>query len=418
MTVLLNSIKTLSAEKNKMEASFLADKKNLRQELAAKDVLVRDLQEKLKTSELERQNFKAKLANYDRMMTDERHLKENLETQLNQLKTQFSQTSNSDKVINALNQEITELKKKLRAYESGNKLKDESVLLELQKEMDLLKQQHISSLQFEKQKASEATERNKKLTALHEERVHNLEERLAELSSSIAHYHQLRESDQKSITLLKDKISQLTRQSDDSKMDLIPNKLSSVAQIIDEMERLKKMLIYENTRMEDPIDLTSILSLSSSPSSSTDNVSYEKYSIAKKECDKLKIENEVLKGQLCDQNVHLKTLQEKVVVLNRNIDEYETEIKNKSISLNNELKSERNKCREQINSIEMDYRTKISQLEQQLQKQRERSLLLLEEKENEIRTLKTSYELFIPKRSNSSGADVEDDIQSSGSGNR
>lgn len=413
-SVLMNSLKTLSAEKNKMEASFLADKKNLRQELAAKDVLLKDLQEKLKSSELEKQNCKTKLAHFDRVMTDERHLKENLETQLNQLKTQFSQTSNSDKVINSLNQEVAELKKKLRFYENGSKLKDETVLQELQKEMDGLKQQHVSSLHSEKLRANEATERNKKLTAIHEERVQNLEQRLAELSLSISHYHQLRESDQKSIALLKDKISQLTRQSDEepTRSDQITSKLSNVPQMIDEMERLKRMLIYENTKNENPVDLSSIFSFSSP---SYDDVSFEKYSLVKSECEKLKMENELQKGQLCDQSVHLKTLQEKVIVLNRNIDDYETEIKNKSISLSNEIKTERNKSREQINSLEMDYRMKLSQLEQQLQKQRERSLLLLEEKENEVRTLKTSYELFMPKKP-SIDANADDDNQSSASG--
>ena len=124
-----------------------------------------------------------------------------------------------------------------------------------------------------------------------------------------------------------------------------------------------------------------------------------------------------MKKTIKDQEEHLKTLQEKVIVLNRNIDEYETEIRNKSIAMNNEVKAERNKCREQINSLEMDYRTKVSQLEQQLQKQRERSLLLLEEKENEIRTLKTSYELFLPKKATENLA-VDEDGKSSDGTNR
>lgn len=401
ITVLMNSIKTLSAEKKKMEASFLADKKLLRQELSTKEKDVKGLHEKLKSSELEKQNLKAKLVSYDRVLNDERHLKENLETQLNQLKTQFAQTSNSDKIISSLNQEISELKKKLKAYESGNYLKNESVLHELQQEMENLKQQHITSLQLEKQRANEANERNKKLTALHEERVQNLEQRLADLSLSIAHYHQLRESDQNSISNLKDKISQLNKNSDEQhelncdQMQM-SRKYSNVAQIIDEIGRLKNILIYENSKMETPMDLSNILSYNASTSS---DISIVKLSSIKSECEKFKMENEMLKNTLKDQDEHLRTLQEKVSVLNRNIDEYETEIRNKSISLNNELRAERNKCREQINSIEIDYRNKVSQLEQQLQKQRERSLLLLEEKENEIRTLKTSYELFMPKKS-------------------
>ncbi|CAG9804091.1 unnamed protein product [Chironomus riparius] len=413
ISVLMDSIKTLSDEKKKMEASFLSDKKNLRQELQTKDIVIKDLQEKSKALELERQNLKTKLFSCDRILNDERHLKENLETQLNQLKTQFSQTSNSDKVINSLNQELSEVKKKLKSYEN-NKLKDDSnVLQTLQLEMENLKQQHMNNLMVEKQRANEANERNKKLTALHEERVQNLESRIAELSRNFAHYHQLRESDQKSIIQLKEKISQLQKPSDnfdDSLADTSCKKFSNVYQIIDELQKLKQLLVYENTKLEHPIDLTYIF-----PNSTNNDVtvvSAEKYALVKNEREKLVDENEVLKNQLTDQNESLKTLQEKVIVLNRNIDEYETEIKNKSISLINDLKAERTKNREVINNLEADYRSKISQLEQQLQKQRERSLMLLDEKENEIRALKTSYELFIPKKSST---DYEDETQSNGS---
>jgi len=412
--VLMDSIKTLSDEKKKMEASFLSDKKNLRQELQTKDIVIKDLQEKSKALEVERQNLKTKLYNCDRILNDERHLKENLETQLNQLKTQFSQTSNSDKVINSLNQELSEIKKKLKSYEN-NKLKDDSNVLQvLQREMENLKQQHMNNLMVEKQRANEANERNKKLTALHEERVQNLESRIAELSKNFAHYHQLRETDQKSIVQLKEKISQLQKPSDDSEESLADTsckKFSNVYQIIDELQRLKQLVVYENTKLEHPIDLSYIFPNSSNKDDVT-VVSAEKYALIKNERDQLVAENEVLKNQLTDQNESLKTLQEKVIVLNRNIDEYETEIKNKSISLNNELKAERTKNRETINNLEADYRSKISQLEIQLQKQRERSLMLLDEKENEIRALKTSYELFIPKKSST---ECEDETQSNGS---
>jgi hypothetical protein len=424
--ILLNSLKTLNAEKSQMEKSFLADKKNLRQELSMKDKELREVHEKIKQLEREKQELKTKLISYDRMFSDERHLKENLETQLNQLKTQFSQTSNSDKIINTLNKELTELRNRVKLYEN-NKMKDESdVLSALKSEMENLKQQHISNLMFEKQRANEANERSKKLTALHEERVQNLESRLAELSHSVAHYHQLRESDEKSIVLLKDKISQLTKSPDEDSDDNNDNnyggfekssryKLTNVNQIIDEIQRLKQMLIYENSKLSNPMDISHILSHSNDSDDSS--VSYEKYTMVKNEREVLKAENDVYKNQMSELMENLRTLKEKIVVLNKNIEDYETEIESKTTIYQNDLKAERSKSRDALSSIESDYRSKMSQLEQQLQKQRERSLMLLEEKENEIRTLKTSYELFIPKKSSSDGNN-DDDAQSSGSGNR
>lgn len=418
----MSSLATLSAEKSRMEASFQADKKNMRLEMTVKDKEIRDLREKMQNANInhnmEKENHKAKLISYERMLTDERHLKENLETQLNQLKTQFSQTSNSDKVIKDLNQELSETKKKLKAYESNHsKFKDDSSVLQaLQSEMDDLKQQHTSNLMLEKQRANEASEKSRKLTALHEERVQSLEARLSELSVSVAQYHNLRESDQRSITTLKEKISQLSKDSGEFIQTVNNhNQFPNVQAIIDEIERLKHLLIYENTKLDIPIDLSFILSRQLDGEDAT--VSAEKYSNLMQDCDKLKAENETLKLQLKDQLNHIKTLQEKVQVLNQNIDDFELEIKNKSMEIHSELKAERNKWRDTVNSMEVEHRSKVSQLEQQLQKQRERSLVLLEEKENEIRTLKTSYELFLPKKT-SLQPEEEDGQMSEGSGRR
>lgn len=403
INTVMSSLATLSAEKSRMEASFQADKKNMRQEMAMKDKELRELREKLQNANvsltMERENHKAKKIAFERMLTDERHLKENLEMQLNQLKTQFSQTSNSDKVIKDLNQELSEARKKLKAYDSNSsKFRDDSSVLQaLQSEMDNLKQQHVENLTLEKQRANEANEKSRKLTALHEERVQSLEARLSELSNSVAHYHNLRESDQRSITSLKDKLSQLSKSSDDYVQPTRNNnQFPNMHAIIDEIERLKHLLIYENTKLETPMDLSFVLSRSSDGEQMT--VTADKYSMLKQEFDKAKIDNEALTLQVKDQLDHMKTLQEKVQVLNQNIDDYELEIKNKSLEIHSELKAERNKWRDTVNAMEGEHRSKISQLEQQLQKQRERSLVLLEEKESEIRTLKTSYELFLPKK--------------------
>jgi hypothetical protein len=60
------------------------------------------------------------------------------------------------------------------------------------------------------------------------------------------------------------------------------------------------------------------------------------------------------------------------------------------------LKAEKMKCKEELSATEMDYRGRLSLLEQQLQKQRERSLGLLEEKDQEIQTLKSTFQMFLP----------------------
>ncbi|CRK98492.1 CLUMA_CG011849, isoform A [Clunio marinus] len=401
---LMNSLATLSSEKSRMEASFQADKKSLRQELSQKDSKINELKETLKnltmSLQMEKESFKSKLVSYDRMLTDERHLKENLETQLKQLKTQFSLTSNADKIMKELNQELSDTKRKLKAYENNNQnlMKNDSTSLQLlHEEKENLKKQHMDNLMTEKLKTREANDKSRQLTALHEERVQSLESRLSELSLSVARYHNLREQDQKNIFHLKDTISQLTRDSENVvATDTKQKNFSNIQVIMDELDMLKHLLIYENTKLDNPIDLSLVLSVPTS-SSEEATVSYEKFQMYKKENDKVKSENEVLKAKIIENNVHIATLQEKIEVLNQNLDDLDKEVKNKSIEINNVVKTEKSKWREIINQMESEHRSKVSQLEQQLQKQRERSLILLEEKENEIKTLKTSNELFIPK---------------------
>ena len=60
------------------------------------------------------------------------------------------------------------------------------------------------------------------------------------------------------------------------------------------------------------------------------------------------------------------------------------------------LKADRIKYKEELTATEIDYKGRLSVLEQQLQKQRERSLSLLEEKEQEIQALKSTFRMLLP----------------------
>lgn len=62
---LMNSLATLSAEKSRIEQSFLLDKRNLKQEITSKDKALKELEETIRSLEsrnsLETENFKSKL---------------------------------------------------------------------------------------------------------------------------------------------------------------------------------------------------------------------------------------------------------------------------------------------------------------------------------------------------------------------
>lgn len=62
---LMNSLATLSAEKSRLEQTFLLDKRNLKHEMTVKDKAIKELEEIIRTfesrSSLETENFKSKL---------------------------------------------------------------------------------------------------------------------------------------------------------------------------------------------------------------------------------------------------------------------------------------------------------------------------------------------------------------------
>lgn len=420
IATLMNSLATLSAEKSRMESSFQADKKQLRAEIAQKDAANKELLER--TNELRRQhqieiegmkskiiverherekesnNHMVMIRELQKLYADERHLKENLEMQLNDLKSQFSSTGYADTKVKDLQKELHEAKEKLKKYENKKMSpapENSNILQQLQNEMQHLKQQHAIAIKSEQKRALVAEERNKKLAALHEDRVANLEARLAELSSTVGTYDRLRQQDQENIQKLKDKIAQLATVTEN---DIPPTSSPKrgVADIVDEIQQLKKILLIENARSQNPIDINKIFNTDTDHSHCL-----EDYNKMQAELDAVKNENKDLANSVETQKNHIKTLQEKVKVLNRNIDDQEAELKAQADRIVHAVKSERSKWKESIEALENDYRGKLNSLEHQLQKQRSRSLQLLDEKENEIRALKTSFEIFIPQQQTS-----------------
>lgn len=420
LSTLMHSLATLSAEKSRMEALFQADKKQLKLDLSTKEKQLLELKERNRNSkteaQLEIENIRSKLIverhardkdhndnmlmvrELQKLLSDERHLKENLEMQLNDLKNQFSSTDNSERIIiKDLSNELDSLKRKLKQFESSkgncseNYENSTAILQQLQNEMGNLKQQHSVAIKNEQKRAVNAEERNQKLSSVHEQRVANLEARLQELSKTVGSYDRLRSQDQENILKLKEKISELSSNQKNSDK-IIKTSSFDVNSIIDEILDLKKLLISENSKLDDPEDISKIFT--------TVNPDHkdciEDYSKLKESYDFCRTEYDSLIEVVENQKIHMKTLQEKVKTLNRNIDDQDFEIKNHKIESNNEIKAERNKRNELMSSLENEYRGKISIIEQQLQKQRDRSLQLLEEKENEIKALKTSFECFIP----------------------
>ncbi|XP_054726370.1 GRIP and coiled-coil domain-containing protein 1 [Anastrepha obliqua] len=433
---LMNSLATLSAEKSRMEASFQADKKQLRGQLTLKDKNIADLKKAIKDNEdkakahldemkakwiiecqereKETNNQMIMIRELQKLYADERHLKENIEMQLNNFKTQFANNEAENVRVRDLQAQLKETKSQLMQIQANNcdtqhtttdaaGTADNNILLKhVQQQMQQLKEQHAVAIKNEQRRVLHAEEQSRRQAALHEDRVANLEARLAELSSTVGNYDRLRQQDQESIQTLRKKLQEIERNTDSSSNLAITTdsnayhwrrRLSNtgyeIPAIVDEIMRLKKLLIAENSCAASPIDMSKIFSVSADHTHC-----HEELEHLQQQYDACKMEVAQLQERLQVQKSHISTLQEKVKVLNRNIDEQELDLKNQAEKQRQAVKEERAKWKSKLNELENETRCKVVDLEQQLQKQRQRSLQLLDEKEQEIKTLQTSFEVF------------------------
>lgn len=180
----LNSLATLSAEKSRMEASFQADKKQLRLERDSRDKMIKELKESLKkagqksNTELETLKSKLIIERHDRekeqndhgvmirelqkLLNDERHLKEQLDMQIIDLKSKLHAK------FNEVDFRVADMQ--IDAYNSKNSnpvvLENDSketnaMLTNMQNEISMMKKKHSEALEQEKERARLAEEKSR-----------------------------------------------------------------------------------------------------------------------------------------------------------------------------------------------------------------------------------------------------------------
>lgn len=423
---LMNSLATLSAEKSRMEASFQADKKQLRLQISQKEQTIQELHAKVKEQmvrakqdvdevkakwiverqerEKETNNQMIMLRELQKLYADERHLKENIEMQLNNFKTQFASNEAENSRLRELQQQLKEARAQLKQSQAkadqssaAAAASDSSaVLQQVRQEMKQLQEQHAVAIKQEQRRVLRAEDQSRRQAALHEDRVANLEARLAELSSTVGNYDRLRQQDQDNIYTLKQQLHELEQaQSRATPVPRLLNAEADMALLVDEIVRLKKLLSAANARSSNPLDLSHVLGSTHATASADSHVQCEQQLQSLQQAlDSEKQQRAQLEQKIQLQQTHIQTLQDKVQVLNHNIDEAEQELKQQGDKMRQALKNERTKWQEAKAELENETRCKLNELEQLLQKQRQRSLQLLDEKEQEIKTLQTSFEVF------------------------
>ncbi|XP_063225464.1 GRIP and coiled-coil domain-containing protein 1 isoform X2 [Bacillus rossius redtenbacheri] len=425
-----------------MEASFQADKRQLRADKEECRKEADALRERLSRQQAELEEWRGKLVaeqqawdkergdhatavrELQRLLAEERGARQALEAEVDELRVRTAQAESlcgqHEKRGQELRGEGEALRRRLRKAES--RAGELPQLQLLRDEMAAgLKSQHEAAIRQEQERAIAAEERARKLAATHEERVANLESRLAELSETVGNYDRLRQQDQLAIHKLKDQLAQLGRSRGASEGDAKEggsevDRDRDVQQLVEKMLRLRAQLLSANQLADKPLRLDSVLGLKDllpRDEGAEHAECREEERRLRQELESCRKQLLVAKHPAASSNkeaavpaagetsalkLQLKESKEQVSSLRAQLREAEQQLSHRTLQHQKVLKAEQARWREEQSRREAEARAKASSLEQQLQKQRERSLALLEEKEQEIRTLKESFHMFLPGR--------------------
>ncbi|XP_066276260.1 GRIP and coiled-coil domain-containing protein 1-like isoform X2 [Branchiostoma lanceolatum] len=442
LATLTNALATVTDQKSQMEASFQADKKLIRQENENSRKLAEETQQRLEEqlAEAEEQLSQAKsrirsqqqerekeqtdhammLRELQKVLSDERASKEQLEQELFETKLKLEEKKATPDLsveyelkMQDLSAEMEGLQTRLQAAED-EAAKPAPLLLQLQEEMAEMRVHHRLQIQQEQTRANEAESRLRQLEAEREARVANLESKLAELSVVVGNYDKIRQQDQEAMEKLKERIAQLdmentalarvannkvqTDDPDDSNLD--------VHALKEKVLKLIGLMKIANERSDQPLPTEDLYTFMNPGGDDSDDsgspVSHDKcqqeYRQLKDEFERYKMraqsvlknknakdssvgkEIETLRGQLQE-------LRDKHIALRQYCDEQELKDKQKVEDLEARIARIKNEHKKELDKAEEEYRQRAAKLETEMHKQRDRTIELLAEKEKEVQTL-------------------------------
>ncbi|XP_038667558.1 GRIP and coiled-coil domain-containing protein 1 [Scyliorhinus canicula] len=444
LATLTNALATVTQEKSRMEASYLTDKKKMRQELedltqrfdeesTRYEAEMNKVQEQLAEAKAriitqqhersrEQSDHASMLHELQKLLQEERALRQDVELQLEDTREMLTSKSHAaDRVDNCesqmkhLNREVDEMKCALRLAGEEKRRPDPRVQ-ELEEKMTETKTHYQAQLQLEIKKAVQVQEQLRHFSQMEEERVANLEGRVSELSELLGTYDKSKQKDKMTIHKLKDRIIQLDMEnktlaiaaSNRTPADLPVDESNLDVNILrDKMEKLKRLLVLAIQKSQQPIDVEKLCEVDMTGTPETSDGEKASVFYYQQELKQLKEEFErykmraqvVLKNknakdgstskELESLREQLAELKEKYITLRLACDEMETkhtcdiEAKNLDIA---QLQAAHKK---EIEKIEGQCHERVIKLEEEMHKHRDRTLAVLAEKDRETETLRS-----------------------------
>uniref|UniRef100_A0A1A8DQQ1 GRIP and coiled-coil domain containing 1 n=1 Tax=Nothobranchius kadleci TaxID=1051664 RepID=A0A1A8DQQ1_NOTKA len=437
LSTLTASLATVTQEKSRMEASFQADKRQLKQE-------VEELQEQLvvmaKQQESELQSLQQQLAEgrariitqqhereqeqgdhaqqlreLQRLLQQERDLRQDAELRLQDAKAELlaslqaaDRGAESEVQLSQVREERNQLRRRLEAVEEEQK-KPDPLVEELQQELQELKNSFQQQIHMETKKGSEAEERARERAQATELRVAGLEQRISELSELLGSCEKARQRDQQVAQRLRDRILQLDTEnktlaiaaSSRSGCDLsLDESQLDVSVLKEKMQMVKRLLVLATQKNPDQ----NIQDLADSEPGSEKGsalVYQQELQQLREEFERYKLRAQVvLKNknakdgcqakELEEVRDQLAELREKYINLRIQSDEAEAQHRQQMEERQQQMVAQQHAHRQELERVEAQHRDELLRLEAELHKQRERTMALLDEKDQELERLRST----------------------------
>eukprot|EP00066_Takifugu_rubripes_P029377 XP_011618643.1 PREDICTED: GRIP and coiled-coil domain-containing protein 1 [Takifugu rubripes] len=443
LSTLTNALATVTQEKSRMEASFQADKRQLKQEMeelhahlatmkTEQEAELHGLQQQLAecrariiTQQHEREQEQGdhvhQLRELQKILQQERDTRQDMELRLQDANATLLLTSQAadrgvefEAHLNKLREERDDLRMRLQSAEEDQKKLDPRVE-QLQQELSELKTHLQQQIHMETRKAREAEERACERAQAAELRVADLEQRVSELSGVLGSSEKTRQRDQQVAQRLRERILQLDTEnktlaiaaSSRTSVDLNMDESQLDASVLKEkLQKLKKLLVLAAQRSPDP-DLKTVAEVEMNEDQCSVLQYQQELRQVKEEFERYKQRAQlVLKGknakdgcqtrELEEVRDQLAELKEKYINMRIQSDEAEVQQRHQLEEQQQQAVALQLSHKQEVERLETLHRDNLMVLEAELHKQRERTMALLDEKDQELERLRAAV-LIGPK---------------------
>ncbi|XP_050180982.1 GRIP and coiled-coil domain-containing protein 1 [Myiozetetes cayanensis] len=439
LATLTSALATVTQEKSRMEASYQADKRQVRQELeeaarrarAEAERLAQELgglREQLaetKARLIAQQHERAReqgdhaemLRELQELLRAERELRRDAELRLEQGRDVApgragapERAQGHEQHVRQLSQELEELKRELQGVREENSKADPRIQ-QLQEEMAGLKNHFQVQLVQEMKKTAQAEEQLRHRAQMEERRVADLEAQVSQASELLGTYEKAKQKDQQVIQKLKDRIVQLDLEnktlaiaaSSRAPGDIHGEEANLDVNVLkDKMEKLKKLLQAATGKsqvdVEEPCE-PELPRGSGDGEKATAGYYQQELRQLKEEFERYKVRAQlVLKNksskdinlakELEEAQEQLAELKEKYVALQLASDDVERRHRQEAEAKKQELSQLQQLHRQELERCRQEYRERALRLEEEMHKQRDRALAVLAEKDQELERLR------------------------------